>query len=91
MDYQRYVGSGDRLRAFLAGLFSTNIGYRHFSGGLRMEQIRELRRMAMEARRLAELLPDLLAVERLHTHAEKLEASALELESQLCDAWVLGT
>ena len=51
-----------------------------------MEQIRELRRMAMEARRLAELLPDILAVEHLHTHAEKLEADALELESQLCDA-----
>jgi len=64
----------------------TDIGRQHFSGGLRMEQISELRRMAMEARRLAELLPDLHAVEHLHTHAKKLEADALELESQLCDA-----
>jgi len=51
-----------------------------------MDERADLRRMAKEARRLAELLPDPRAVEHLHTHAEKLEAMASELESELCDS-----
>jgi hypothetical protein len=51
-----------------------------------VEQPLDLRRMAKEARQLAELLPDPRAIEHLHTHAEKLEAMASKLESELCDS-----
>jgi len=51
-----------------------------------MEQLLDLRRMANEARRLAELLPDPRAVEHLHTHAEKLEAMALKRELESLDS-----
>ena len=45
-----------------------------------MEEARELRRMAAEARDLAELLPDTPAVAQLHAHAETLERTAFALE-----------
>jgi hypothetical protein len=49
------------------------------------ERIQELRRMANEARQLADLLGYAGAMEHLHQHALRLEAIADELERDLSD------